>query len=98
MRDRPATRRPLGCRHARHVPTWQAVNRFNRSLRLMCVLCGYLITSQYMVNPPDYAVKMINRGGDLEDHPRPLPSLVSMTDTIPSWHASQRLLWLPISK
>ena len=46
----------------------------------------------------DYAVKMINRGGDLEDHPRPLSSLVSMTDTIPSWHASQRLLWLPISK
>ena len=28
----------------------------------MCVLCAYLITSQYMVNPSDYAVKMINRG------------------------------------
>ena len=37
-----------------------------------------------MVNPSDYAVKMINRGGDLEDCPRPLSSLVSMTDTIPS--------------
>ena len=51
-----------------------------------------------MVNPSDYAVKMINRGGDLEDRPRPLSSLVSMTDTIPSWRASQRLPWLPISK
>ena len=40
-----------------------------------------------MVNPSDYAVKMINRGGDLDDRPRPLPSLVSMTDTIPSWQA-----------
>ena len=32
-----------------------------------------------MVDPCDYAVKMINRGGDLEDRPRPLSSLVSMT-------------------
>ena len=51
-----------------------------------------------MVNPSDYAVKMINRGGDLEDHPRPLSSLVSMTDTIPSWHASQQLKRLPRTK
>ena len=51
-----------------------------------------------MVNPSDYAVKMINRGGDLEDRPRPLPSLVSMTDTIPSWHASQQLKRLPRTK
>lgn len=51
-----------------------------------------------MVNPSDYAVKMINRGGDLDDRPRPLPSLVSMTDTIPSWQASQRLTWHPRTK
>ena len=51
-----------------------------------------------MVNPSDYAVKMINRGEDLEDRPRPLSSLVSMTDTIPSWHASQRLPWHPRTK
>ena len=51
-----------------------------------------------MVNPSDYAVKMINRGGDLEDCPRPLSSLVSMTDTIPSWHASQQLKRLPRTK
>ena len=51
-----------------------------------------------MVDPYDYAVKMINRGGDLEDRPRSLSSLVAMTHTIPSWHASQRLPWLPISK
>ena len=38
-----------------------------------------------MVKPSDYAVKIINRVGDLEDHPQPLSSLVSMTDTIPSW-------------
>ena len=46
----------------------------------------------------DYAVKMINRGGDPEDRPRPLSSLVSMTDTIPSWHASQQLQRLPRTK
>ena len=51
-----------------------------------------------MVNPSDYAVKIINRVGDLEDHPRPLSSLVSMTDTIPSWHASQQLKRLPRTK
>ena len=51
-----------------------------------------------MVNPSDYAVKMINRGGDLEDSPRPLSSLVSMTDTIPRWHASQQLKRLPRTK
>ena len=56
------------------------------------------MTSQYMVDPCDYAVKMINRGGDLEYRPWPLSSLVLMTDTKPSWHASQRLPWLPMSK
>ena len=51
-----------------------------------------------MVNPSDYAVKIINRGGDLEDHPRPLSSLVSMTDTMPSWHDYQQLKRLPRTK
>ena len=51
-----------------------------------------------MVNPSDYAVKMINRGGDLEDRPRPLSSLVSITDIVPSWRASQQLQRLPRTK
>ena len=63
----------------------------------MCLVDGESlhITPQHMANPSDYAVKMTNRGGDPEDHQRPLSTLVLMTDTVPSWCASQRLPWLP---
>ena len=45
-----------------------------------------------MVNPSDYAVKMINRGGDLEDRPH------TIVDTEFRWHASQQLKRLPRTK